>query len=96
LSTETTVKLYLLSTGFIEHLNGWTNETDKGEWFTAKPPNVEPVKVNVPKPMPINAELTTGEKLAEAGKEIVNEVVVPVTEGIVKSFLRRLLERIRL
>jgi hypothetical protein len=62
----------------------------------AKPPNVEPVKVNVPKPMPINAELTTGEKLAEAGKEIVNEVVVPVTEGIVKSFLRRLLERIRL
>jgi hypothetical protein len=60
-----------------------------------KTPTTKPEKVNVPKPMPINAELSVGEKLTEAGKEIVNEVVVPAAEGLVKSFFRRLFERIR-
>jgi hypothetical protein len=62
-----------------------------------QPTKVDKVTVNeIPSTLQRDAQLTAGEKLTEAGKEIVNEVVVPAAEGIVKSFFRRLLERIRL
>lgn len=56
---------------------------------------LKPVKVEPP--APINADLTAGEKLTEAGRRVTNEVVVPTIVKVVKEaamgFLRKMFRR---